>query len=73
MSRIPPKGTNGYRRYWRDKEISYQLRELKTQVLKAKNDAHPASHQHNRFANAAMHMEQAVALFKEGWEQEYRP
>ena len=71
-NRIPPKGTLGYRRYWRDKDALYELKQLKDRALLAKADSLPQTHQHEQFSNAVMHIDQAISHFEAGWQQEYR-
>ena len=71
-NQIPPKGTLGYRRYYRDKDALYELKQLKNRALLAKADALPQTFQHEQFSNAVMHIDQAIIYFEAGWNQEYR-
>jgi hypothetical protein len=63
----------GYRRYWRDKDVVAELRIQKDRALLAKEQSEEPSPQRTHFANAVMHLNQAILEFEAGWRQEYKP
>lgn len=72
-NRIPPKGTKGYRRYYRDKDLIEQAKTIRSVALVAKDDSTQGSPQREHYANAVMLMDQVITHLHSGWLQEYVP
>lgn len=69
MNRIPPKGTDAYRHYWRDRRIKDEIARVIEMVEEAHADTESGKDRY--YGRALLHLENAHKSFNAGWLRGY--